>query len=432
MTISTVGVHAIVLALLLLALGALTGQYVLGVGARILVLVGASAGFILLAKRPYLRRYEARWAGALALWVAAVGVSAPFAVNIREGLLDVGRQVFMALAAFGVILLLRDSPARRALAVGMVLLSGLVSACIVVLWVAHNGWSFPRSAAEIQAFKGALVVDRGIHLNPLAFCATTAFMLGYPVLKARWHRVWAVALWLVGLAFSGSRGVLLSVLLSGLLTILMRRWIMLHSVYRLALVALFLSGMALLGLVELDTSITSVQAIDGASLLRELSDFSRGRLELWIAAIRKFAERPLLGWGVGSWNVDLGLYLPEYGRRREVLERLGSGAFHSAYLTALAERGLLGFGAGLLIVAVIGTQVRVSENRKVASADSNTELTSNALLWFLFILVRGFVEVGGIWGYANSLADFLVFFGASYIIASSHLLMRGRTGAEGA
>jgi len=96
---------------------------------------------------------------------------------------------------------------------------------------------------------------------------------------------------------------------------------------------------------------------------------NKERLNRWACAIRMFKERPVWGWGPGTYQF---LYAP-FQKRSEmtiISTRRGDvGNAHSEYLGPLAEQGLLGSVAFLLIViATMATAAKLyfrAKRRKV-------------------------------------------------------------------
>ncbi|MCX7987025.1 MAG: O-antigen ligase family protein [Bacteroidales bacterium] len=96
---------------------------------------------------------------------------------------------------------------------------------------------------------------------------------------------------------------------------------------------------------------------------------NRERLNRWACAIRMFKERPLFGWGPGTYQFQ---YAP-FQKRSEmtiISTRRGDvGNAHSEYLGPLAEQGILGtVGFLLIIVTTLATASRLyfrAKRRKV-------------------------------------------------------------------
>ncbi|MEJ5264142.1 MAG: O-antigen ligase family protein [Bacteroidales bacterium] len=96
---------------------------------------------------------------------------------------------------------------------------------------------------------------------------------------------------------------------------------------------------------------------------------NRERLNRWACAIRMFKERPIWGWGPGTYQFQ---YAP-FQKRSEmtiISTRHGDvGNAHSEYLGPLAEQGLLGtFAFVLIIITTMATASRLyfrAKRRKV-------------------------------------------------------------------
>jgi O-antigen ligase len=123
---------------------------------------------------------------------------------------------------------------------------------------------------------------------------------------------------------------------------------------------------------------------------RELSTVTEGRWDLWTVAAHRFSERPLLGNGYLA-SEDDPTYIP--------------GGYHSEYLTAFAEQGIVGFAAVLYLLWFL---LRCCWS--LAFRHSYTWHNGQwALFGCFFLLVRASVEVPGLFGYAQEPADFLAY-----------------------
>jgi putative inorganic carbon (hco3(-)) transporter len=77
------------------------------------------------------------------------------------------------------------------------------------------------------------------------------------------------------------------------------------------------------------------------------------RLNRWNCALKMFAEKPIFGWGPGTYAMQYGSY--QLKRDRTIIStNYGDGGnAHSEYLGALAESGIMGFLTYLLIIIVV-------------------------------------------------------------------------------
>lgn len=108
------------------------------------------------------------------------------------------------------------------------------------------------------------------------------------------------------------------------------------------------------------------------------SDVSNAeRLNRWSCAWRMFLDRPLTGFGPGTYQFE---YLPY--QRREEMTRISvtsaynnvfgrGGSAHSEYLIALAESGIAGF---LLFAAIVICAIRTGMRAYASTSDERTRL----------------------------------------------------------
>ncbi|HET9519991.1 MAG TPA: O-antigen ligase family protein, partial [Candidatus Limnocylindrales bacterium] len=160
-----------------------------------------------------------------------------------------------------------------------------------------------------------------------------------------------------------------------------------------------------------------------------MSELTTGRSLLWAAAWEKSIARPWFGWGAGTFPVELGSFLPTGIKvyEAEDLVVLGiSGGAHNAFLTTLAERGVLG---GLAAAAMIGFLVYLS--LRVFRARNRLARSDRALVWLapfavVLVLVRSLGESPGWFGGADGLVDFLAYgFAALLVGVAASLDRRG-------
>jgi O-antigen ligase len=151
----------------------------------------------------------------------------------------------------------------------------------------------------------------------------------------------------LGLALSGSRSGFLVALLGGAAVIA------LASIRGRWRVALIVGGFALAaGILLLRGSPGAVGGRVGQLFepTLTLDDRTSSRPVLWRAALRLFAESPVEGGGLGSFSWRLPDLVPA-GSRLPMRDNPGS-----AYLQALAETGIVGFGVTLVFVVSLARQ----------------------------------------------------------------------------
>ncbi len=165
------------------------------------------------------------------------------------------------------------------------------------------------------------------------------------------------AAWLsVGFAF----GVLFLVLLK-----IKFRWILITIGTVLAI--FFTFKFEILDKLEKNKQDSSANFIEHIQSISNISSDASNleRINRWQAALRMFEERPLTGWGPGTYQFE---YAP-FQRAREktiISTNLGDmGNAHSEYIGPLAEQGVLGLLAVLiLMVTVIYTGLKVFAKAK--------------------------------------------------------------------
>jgi len=353
---------------------------------------------------------EIRWALFGALYVIAGLFSALYSPRLELGLLDAGRQMFIFVFAFSSLIVFRNSEFseqfRRMLA-----FPALIGAFTLIFgFVAILGAPTPDKLSELASFKYEMDARFGVNPNPLSFAIVLLFVLSWQF--AGKQRSW----WFLGYALI----VVISIVLSGARTSLVIIPVALFLVRMLnrppstvgliflvlAAIAIFIVGMLSVGDLTLADAILAV------------SELTTGRSDLWGAALAKFVERPLLGWGANTWDLDLSSYLSIYSTDVDRFDLLESGGFHNAYLTQLAEKGIFGLTVELLILGyLLRSSLRLYWMRASLQGEEK-RIASIAPVWATLLVIRGFSEVGGLLGYANAGVDFIAYAGAGLILAA--------------
>jgi putative inorganic carbon (HCO3(-)) transporter len=114
------------------------------------------------------------------------------------------------------------------------------------------------------------------------------------------------------------------------------------------------------------------------------------RINRWACAIRLFEERPLLGWGPGTYQF---VYAPmQKAKEKTIISTdFGDGGnAHSEYLGPLAERGVLGLMSFLFIaIAILYTGIKVYKRE----TDKSTKLmVLGILVGFVTYFAHGFLN----------------------------------------
>ncbi len=135
-----------------------------------------------------------------------------------------------------------------------------------------------------------------------------------------------------------------------------------------------------------------VSSDDYASHVQSIGNISSDdsnieRLNRWACALRMFANRPLLGYGPGTYMFKYGAY-QKYSERSGISTNFAEGGgSHSEYLGPMAEQGVLG---PLLVILLIIVTVQTTANYlKKTSSKSNRILARSVLLGLVTYWVHG-------------------------------------------
>lgn len=383
---------------------------VLGVVARLLML---GAGFYIVASTFVngwnFKVVEWRWAILFLAYLVSGVISAMFSPAPELGLVDAGRQFFIMFVTLAMLLLFRDESAVYYYRRFLVLSALLGSLTLIIGFGLIVGMPSLENVSNLAAFKYDMTMRYGINPNPLSFAVLLAFMLTWCSKeegRPAWFWVYSFIVW-ISILLSGARTTLAIVAGAALIVFLLRKPI---------------KGFALLPVGFLILAIffaSAVLAHDliGVELLLSLSEFTSGRTELWMVAMDKFFERPWLGWGASTWNLDLWRYMSAYSSDLERWDALGSGAFHNAYLTHLAEKGLIGFCLQMTLLAyLVKAAFRLYWSRVgLQGADRSVAVMAPYLV--VLVLLRSLSETGGLLGYANGGVDFMAYAAVGLILA---------------
>ena len=118
------------------------------------------------------------------------------------------------------------------------------------------------------------------------------------------------------------------------------------------------------------------------------------RINRWQAAARMFNERPILGWGPGTYQF---VYAPfqKFREKTEISTNAGNmGSVHSEYLGPLAEMGIIGL---LLVVLLLVYVFKTGINFYIRCEDSDLKLLSlvsvlGLVSFFTHGLLNNFLE----------------------------------------
>lgn len=355
------------------------------------------------------------WFTALGMYLAAITISALVAVDRPVAFADLQRQAFMIAVAVALSFALMDAWARAAFTLGTVAVAVCVALVILPLYGQFAG--IPLLGPGQETFK-AYADDFDVRLNALSFVGLLALVVAMPYLLRRRAILVAVVVPVAAaIAASGSRTTLVSLIVAVPVTSLV---ILIH---RRPIIPSWIPYGAMVVIVGW-ASLTYADQLGRLAVSSTLNDLTTGRSPLWNAAWEKFMERPLFGWGGGSFLIDLGRFLPGVGfYRAEDLRVLNTtGGAHNALLNVLAERGLVAaVAAGVIALFLMNLAIRLYRSRyRLTGLDRG--LAGLAPFVVVLILVRSLGELPGWFGYADSLVDFLAYGTAALLVALASTL----------
>jgi putative inorganic carbon (hco3(-)) transporter len=195
---------------------------------------------------------------------------------------------------------------------------------------------------------------------------------------------WALAVSLLSIILTFSRGAFIGLIVIGIILIIRRRSRPLGFAAGLLLIGAIIT-LAPNNYLDRVGTISEFAPIFGQSDIRNESSF-RGRTSENIVAMQMFRDHPILGVGIGNYNAR---YI-EYSSRLGIDPRLADRSAHSLYLEVLAESGILGilvFG-GILYVAF--NVMRRSRNMlSDAGHTEGAEMIQALSLAFIGYLIAG-------------------------------------------
>jgi putative inorganic carbon (hco3(-)) transporter len=126
--------------------------------------------------------------------------------------------------------------------------------------------------------------------------------------------------------------------------------------------ALIMATLLFLNKEQIIMSMAQTRAESSASISEHLSsvtniksdDSNMERLNRWSCAYRMFLEKPVMGWGPGTYMFNYAPFQLYKDRTRISTNAADLGNAHSEYLGALAEKGIVG---ALLLLSIVGLTV---------------------------------------------------------------------------
>ncbi len=263
------------------------------------------------------------------------------------------------------VLIMRLSMKSPSLFPQMIFLYGM-GVVLVMFWALFQYGQWDWNPVVVRGIFQPFYKDHTIFGASVAMLA--AFWLGGAMIEKhrgwRWMAIFSGALFLMGVLLSTSRGAFLSMLVFGFVILIFRlKPRPLHILASLALLVITLwslRGVVTDGLDKVESLSYDSEAgiVDRTRSVANVStDVSNiERLNRWVSAWRMFTERPLTGFGPGTYQFE---YIPY--QKPELMNRLtvtdpwnvpegSGGTAHSEYLLALSEMGVAGLLGWLLLM----------------------------------------------------------------------------------
>lgn len=292
---------------------------------------------------------------------------------------------------FGGILFFRNRKSNIRVFVWAYVIS-LIGVIFYTTWV-HMGYSFSEKAghwvmypfyndhtaygailALFLPMMGGIALDKSVTRNQRIFSFIAALIL------------------MVALYLSYSRAAWLSIGFSAGVLVLVRfkvkfRWIALSAI---ALGIIFFTfKFEILDKLEKNKQDASANFIEHIQSISNISSDASNleRINRWQAAFRMFSERPILGWGPGTYQFEYGPF--QRSKEKTVIStNLGDrGNAHSEYFGPLSESGIPGF---LSVIFILITVVYSGLNVYKRAANRQTRLlVLSATLGLITYFVHG-------------------------------------------
>jgi O-antigen ligase len=365
----------------------------------------ASAGLLaILWWKAGTTRTERRWAGVLTAYLGLLLVNSVLASDIMRALQNSIRILFLLVFCLVLARAFRHPATRRAFGVGALVASLLLSIYILGCYVSFLGMAMPTYEST-RIFKEAALRTMGVGLNPLGFSTAFFCLLAACTLRSSWilNSTLAAVICICSI-FTGSRTPLALMVVSLFLVVMIelaRRM----PIFRSICLFILLPGLV---------AVCGYELRDGIDM-HAWAVTTENRTDLWTVAWAKFTEKPLTGYGADSWADDLISRSPGLYQITKVLVQTHSGGYHNAYFTLLAEEGIFIFAFALYMLAsALGMIGQLSGSNR-------QERTHRVMLLFtfLFLVLRGFIEVPGLFGYGQDPAEFASYALVAIMISSA-------------
>ncbi len=148
------------------------------------------------------------------------------------------------------------------------------------------------------------------------------------------------------------------------------------------------------------------------------------RINRWKSAIRMYEEKPLMGWGPGTYQFYYAPY--QYSKDRTIISTdFGdAGNSHSEYLGPLSEQGLPGglIFAGLLLAALVTGMITWYKSKRNYSGYMSLAIVAGLITYAIHGIMNSFLDT-------DKIAS--LFWGFIAMITSMNILIKGEKQISG-
>jgi putative inorganic carbon (hco3(-)) transporter len=267
---------------------------------------------------------------------------------------------------------------------------------IIVITIVHSTYDFDRKVGTwvVKPFFN----DHTNYSAVIAFIAPSflimAFYYGYSVLRRRFSLI-IFAFFVMGIIFSYSRASWVSIIAA-----FAAFWPLVFKInYKLIFAGLiFAAGVGFMFQDEIKMQLernSQESSGDFEEHARSITNISSDasnleRINRWRAAYRMFLDRPVLGWGPGTYQM---IYAPfQLSQDKTIITtNFGDlGNAHSEYLGPLAEMGL----PGMVLFIVLGMLILITGIKNIKNAESKELrwISLGITLGFVTYLTHGFLN----------------------------------------
>jgi putative inorganic carbon (HCO3(-)) transporter len=234
------------------------------------------------------------------------------------------------------------------------------------------GWRFSGPIDDANYFAGLLVFVVPLAVEPLLHERHNVMRMG---------AAWALFVSLLCIYFTASRGALVALAIVIVTAAAVYRERRLYLVLAgVSLVVVIIAAFPVAYLARVESMLAVVPGLDTGT---PADGSVRGRLDMWRIALALFVDHPLLGIGLGNYE----MHYQEYARLLGLTPQQGDLGAHNIYLEVAAERGLVGLAAfvALLVLAGVGQVQTAWRLQRAGRADDA------ALVWAFGAGLLGFL-----------------------------------------